>query len=308
MNRSDSALRVYYMAHRFLDEFGIKWLPVNPEDIIDQRPNWRMKYVSQLAYETGQTDEPILHHVMRSQDGLSMYDVKNDSYCIIINAADYIPEGRILWTKLHEIGHIYLGHLVKYKVTELHKDDLGEDLYNQLEFEADIFAGEVLASKWIMRQLDIYSEHDISEICGISDKAALNRYRKATEDYSFTPANATFTLHRFEEYLKEITVCADREEIDLGHYAKVNPAQKKFRTPMAPFLRKPDVCPYCGKKHNKDAKFCPYCGSALQKQLSNIPGVHCWNRQSAADAAFCEQCGNPVLRIRQGFCFEECEI
>ena len=190
----------------------------------------------------------------------------------------------------------------------MHKDDLGEDLYNQLEFEADIFAGEVLASKWIMRQLDIYSEHDISEICGISDKAALNRYRKATEDYSFTPANATFTLHRFEEYLKEITVCADREEIDLGHYAKVNPAQKKFRTPMAPFLRKPDICPYCGKKHNKDAKFCPYCGSALQKQLSNIPGVHCWNRQSAADAAFCEQCGNPVLRIRQGFCFEECEI
>ena len=117
MNRSDSALRVYYMAHRFLDEFGIKWLPVNPEDIIDQRPNWRMKYVSQLAYETGQTEEHILHHVMRSQDGLSMYDVKNDSYCIIINAADYIPEGRILWTKLHEIGHIYLGHLVKYKVT-----------------------------------------------------------------------------------------------------------------------------------------------------------------------------------------------
>jgi hypothetical protein len=73
MNRSDSALRVYYMAHRFLDEFGIKWLPVNPEDIIDQRPNWRMKYVSQLAYETGQTEEHILHHVMRRQDGLSMY-------------------------------------------------------------------------------------------------------------------------------------------------------------------------------------------------------------------------------------------
>ena len=309
MNKGDRALRVYSMAHSFFHEFGIRWLPINPEDIIDQRDNWRMKYVSQLAEETGLTEEHIIKHVMRSQDGLSVYDVKNDLYCIYINASDEIPPGRMLWTKLHEIGHIYLGHLEKYSVTELVRDELGEELYDELEFEADIFAGEVLASKWLMRQLDLYSEKDISEICGISDRAALNRYRKATEDYNYTPPNAVFTISRFEEYLKEITVCAppDDEDIPLRRFAKINPPQKKFSTPMAPFLRKPGICPFCGKPYSKSAKFCPHCGSALSKQYSKISGVHCYNT-FAADAAFCEQCGNPVIRIRQGFYLEECEV
>ena len=306
-DKGESALRVFYMAHRFMNEFGIRWLPVNPEDIIDQRPNWHLKYVHQIAYETGETEEHILNHVMRSQDGLSMYDVKKDSYDIIINAADGIPEGRVLWTKMHEIGHIYLGHLEKNAVTELRKEELGEDLYNQLEFEADTFAGEVLASKWLMRQMDIISESDISEICGISDTAALNRYKRATEEYSFIPANVTFTLHRFEEYLKEITVCADRSEIDLGHFAQVNQPHVMFRKPMAPFLRKPGICPYCGQTYSKEARFCSHCGSALKKGTKRIPGAYCWNRQSEG-AAFCEKCGNPVLRIRQGFCLEECEL
>ena len=307
LDKGERALKVFYMAHRFFDEFGIRWLPVNPEDIIDQRPNWHLKYVSQLAYETGETEEHILRHVMRSEDGLSMYDVKRDAYDIIINAADDIPPGRVLWTKLHEIGHIYLGHLKKYSVTELRRDELGDELYNQLEFEADLFAGEVLASKWLMRQLDIIDEHDISAICGISDVAALNRYKRATEEYSYTPANVTFTLHKFGDYLKEITVCADREEIDLGRYAKINPPRQKFRKPMAPFLQKPGICPYCGKDYSLDAYFCPHCGSAVKRNIPALPPEHCWNRQSA-DAAFCEKCGKPVLRIRQGFCFEECEV
>lgn len=306
-DKGESALRVFYMAHRFMDDFGIRWLPVDPEAIIDQRPNWHLKYVHQLAYETGMTEEHILNHVMRSQDGLSMYDVKKNSYDIIINASDEIPEGRVLWTKLHEIGHIYLGHLEKNAVTELRKEELGEDLYDQLEFEADTFAGEVLASKWLMRQMDIVSEKDISEICGISDTAALNRYKRATEEYSFIPANVTYTLHRFEAYLKEITVCADRSEIDLGHFAKVNQPREKFRKPMAPFLRKPGICPDCGQHYSTGANFCSHCGSAIKKGAERIPGVYCWNRQPE-DAVFCEKCGNPVLRIRQGFCFEECEI
>ena len=307
LKTGDHALRAFSMAHRFMNEFGIRWLPVNPEDIIDQRSNWNLKYVDQLARETGQTVEHVLNHVMRSHDGLSMYDVRRDAYDIIINAADDIPPGRVLWTKMHEIGHIYLGHLKENAVTELRKDRLGAELYDQLEFEADLFAGEVLASKWLMRQMDIVSEKDITDVCGLTDTAALNRYKRATEDYSYIPANVTFTLHQFEEYLKEITVCAERDEIDLGHFAQVNPQQPRFKKPMAPFLRKPGICPYCGQSYSTDAKFCSHCGSALNKMSVRRPGEYCWHRQPA-DAAFCERCGNPVLRIRQGLCFEECEI
>lgn len=227
-NKSDRALKVFYMAHRFINEFGIRWLPVNPEDIIDQKPNWHLKYVDEVAYEIGKPEQYVLDHVMRSQDGVSMYDVKKDSYDIIINAADDIPPGRVLWTKMHEIGHIYLEHLRKYEVTEIRREELGEELYNELEFEADMFAGEVLASKWLMRKLDIYEENDIVQICGISDESARNRDKKATEEYSFIPANVTFTLHRFHEYLKEVTVCAGDEDMDedLRKYIKRNTAQK----------------------------------------------------------------------------------
>ena len=190
---SESALKVFYKAHSFIYDYGIHWLPINPEDIIDQNPNWRLKYVPQLAYEIGKSEQYVLDHVMRSQDGLSMYDVKKGIYDIIINAADNIPPGRVLWTKLHEIGHIYLGHLADNRLTEIKKEALSPELYAQMEFEADMFAGEVLASKWLMRSLDIYDEKDITFICGISDEAALVRYKKATEDYQFTPANVTFT-------------------------------------------------------------------------------------------------------------------
>ena len=308
LDNDDRALKAFSMAHRFMHEFGIHWLPVNPEDIIDKMPNWHLKYVDQVAYETGHTVEHILNHVMRSKDGLSMYDVRRDTYDIIINASDEIPPGRVLWTKMHEIGHIYLEHLKDNSVTELRKDELGIELYDQLEFEADIFAGEVLASKWLMRWIDIVNEQDIVDICGLTDKAALSRYKRATEDYNkFKPINVTFTLHMFEDYLKEITVCADRSEIDLGRFAQVNPPHPKLRKPMAPFLRKPGICPYCGQTYSMGANFCSHCGSPLSKKSVRLSGKYCWNRQSS-DAAFCEKCGNPVLRIRQGLCFEECEV
>ena len=308
LDKRERAQRVFYMAQRFIIEFGIRWLPVNPEDVIDQRPNWHLKYVDRVAFETGHTVDYVLEHVMRSDDGITMYDVEKDSYDIIINAADNIPPGRVLWTKMHEIGHIYLGHLKRYDLKELRRYKHEDGLYDQLEFEADLFAGEVLASKWLMRQLDIVNSQDISDICGLSDAAALSRYKKATEEYAYVPANVTFTMQQFKEYCEEITVCTTRDEIgELGRLAVENLPQPKFSKPMAPFLRKKGICPYCGKEHSETAKFCPYCGSALQRMLTRIPGTYCWNRQKA-DAAFCEQCGNPVLRIRQGYCFEECEV
>lgn len=303
---SESALKVFYKAHSFIHEHGIHWLPINPEDIIDKNPNWHLKYVSQLAYELGKPEQYILDHVMRSQDGLSMYDVGRGIYDIIINAADGIPPGRVLWTKLHEIGHIYLGHLADNRLTEIRKEALSPELYARLEFEADMFAGEVLASKWLMRSLEIYDERDITLLCGISDGAALIRYKKATEDYQFTPANVTFTLHQFEAYLKEITVCCRKEDMELAKFARENQPRAKFTKPKAPFLRAAGSCPYCGGSHSPDANYCPHCGTALKKG-EMCGGGPCGNIQPA-DAAFCERCGNTVFRIRQGFCFEECEI
>jgi Zn-dependent peptidase ImmA (M78 family) len=307
-NESEAALRVFYAAHKFLNEFGIHWLPVNPTDIITSRPNWRLKYVHQLAFELGRTPEYICDHVMRSKDGLAMYDVMHDQYDIILNAGDEIPQTRLLWSSVHEIGHIYLGHLKENKVKSITAENLDLELYNQLEFEADIFAGEVLASKWIMRHLDIVDERDIALICGISDDAALSRYKKATEDYTFEPANAVFTLHNFADYIKEVTVCRAREDFELGRFVSQNPVQPKLLKPQPPFLRKPGTCPYCGNTHGitAQANFCIACGSTLKKGLeaAKEPCDHINDK----DAAFCELCGFSVYRSRQGFCFEDWQV
>lgn len=307
LSSSDHALRVFYCAHKFLREHDIHWLPVNPEDIIDKHSNWTLKYVHQIAYEIGKPEQYVLDHVMRSQDGLSMYDVKVDKYEILINAAETIPPGRVLWTKLHEIGHIYLGHLKDNHLTEIIKAELPPELYEQMEFEADMFAGEVLASKWLMRSLDVYDEKDITTICGISDKAAHHRYVKATADYQFVPANIILTQARFADYCKEIAVCMDKSDMQIEALASVNPARPKYAKPKAKFLRRPGECPYCGGRYSKGANYCPYCGTALKPNLSVEAAEPCGHRQEA-DTAFCEQCGRRVFRTRQGFCFEECEI
>ena len=264
LSSSERALRVFCCAHQFLREHDIHWLPVNPEDIINQHRNWTLKYVHQVAYEIGKDEQYVLDHVMRSQDGLSMYDVEVDKYDIIINAANDKPPGRILWTKMHEIGHIYLGHLRDNHLTEIIKDELSPELYDQMEFEADMFAGEVLASKWLMRSLDVYDEKAIAAICGISDKAAHNRYVKATEDYSFIPANVILTQERFADYCKEITVCINTDEIEIPELASQNPPRLKYAKPKAKFLRHPGECPYCGGRYSGGANFCPYCGTALK--------------------------------------------
>ena len=304
---SERALRIFCSAHQFLREHDIRWLPVNPEDIINQHHNWELKYVHQLAHEIGENEQHVLDHVMRSQDGLSMYDVKANKYRILINAADTITPGRMLWTKMHEIGHIYLGHLRDNHLTKIIKSELPLELYDQLEFEADMFAGEVLASKWLMRSLDVYDEKAITMICGISDKAAHNRYVKATEDYQFIPTNVILTQERFADYCKEITVCMDKDDILMPEFISQNRPRPKYIKPKAIFLRHPDECPHCGGRHSSSANYCPYCGTVLKPSPKNSENTPCGNRQKC-DTAFCEQCGKTVFRIRQGFCFEKCEI
>ncbi|MEG0835682.1 MAG: ImmA/IrrE family metallo-endopeptidase [Christensenellaceae bacterium] len=307
-NKSKSALRTFHMAHNFLNEFGIHWLPVDPYEIINTQKNWYLKYADTLAYEIGKDNKFVLEHVMRSKDGVAMYDVKLNQYDIILNGANSISQARRLWTVVHEIGHIYLGHLDN-KRTKITSDLLDRTEYDQLEFEADIFAGEVLASKWIMRTLDIVDENDIALICGISDDAALSRYKKATEEYNFIPANVVLTLHNFEAYLKNITICRSLEDLDsFARFAYQNPEQNKLSKPKPKFLRNENSCPYCGNEIGvtKESCFCIACGSKLKS--SAIKGIENCSHVNHQRAAFCESCGNPVYRIKQGFSLEECEI
>ena len=296
------------MAHRFLNEFGVHWLPVDPYELISNQKNWHLKYADKLAYEIGKDKQYVLDHVMRSNDGISMYDVNTRQYNIILNNDESIPKTRMLWTVVHEIGHIYLGHLDNTR-TQITKNLLKRSEYEQLEFEADIFAGEVLASKWLMRQLDVVHENDIALICGISDDAALSRYKRATEDYNYVPSNVIVTLHNFEDYLKTVTVCKSIDDLEnFARFTYENPIQKNLGKPKPKFLRNDHSCSYCGNEIgvNIQSNFCIACGNKLKVTVTQSK-EHC-EHINHERAAFCEMCGNRVLRIKQGFCIEECEL
>ncbi len=308
IDKTPDAYYAFYMAHKFLHEYKVRWLPVNPYEIINLQEKWKLKYVHQLAYELGKTEEFVLNHIMRSKDGLAMYDVAKDQYDIVINASDEIPQTRLLWTVVHEIGHIYLGHLSDFKKTKITVDELSIEEYNHLEFEADMFAGEVLASKWLMRYLDIVDERDITLLTGISDDAARNRYKKATEDYDFIPANVVYTLSKFDEYIKEVAVCRPLDWFELGKFTTQNTPHPLLAKPKPPFTKLKNVCRLCGNEHGITAQsnFCIACGNPLKPSVTK-GSSHC-KHVNIKEAAFCEKCGNKVFRIRQGFCFEECEI
>ena len=311
-----AADRVFHMAHRFLYEHGLKWLPIDIKDVAIR--NWNFCWAHVHAEELGLTNDYVCCHILQSYDGATFYDQKKKQYLIILNminpdGSERLPE-RINWTCAHEIGHIYLGHFADYGVECSASKKISPELYAQMEFEADVFAGEVLASKWLMRDIDVESESDIAMFCGISDPAALARYKKATNDYSFVPTNAIVTRQNFGEYLREITLCRTIDgfaEVDIGDvraYAKLNKPKLLLPTPKPKFLRRPGNCPFCDGEFDADSdpNFCLHCGSALKKGLTT--SAETCGSVNPKEAVYCTKCGNRVYRIRQGFCFSEYEL
>jgi hypothetical protein len=315
-NLSAAADKVFHMAHRFLYEYGVKWLPVDIIGIAQE--HWPFKWAHQLAEEIGQTEDYVCRRVCRSTDGATFYDPKTDTYRIVLNFVKNPQDGemskRVNWSCAHEIGHIYLGHLKEEGIPCVSMGNIGAQRYAQLEFEADLFAGEVLASKWLMRDIDITDEYEIAMICNISDPAALARYKKATADYQFIPVNAIVTRQNFGEYLKEITLCRKLEEFaeapigDVAAFTKLNSPRMLLPTAKPKFLRRAGNCPYCDGDVDTegDMNFCIHCGSPLKKGLTS--SAETCGRVNPKEAAYCGGCGNKVYRVRQGFCFEECEI
>ncbi len=156
-----AADRVFHMAHRFLYEFKLRWLPIDIIEIASS--NWQFKWAHTHAEELRLTNNYVCRHILQSDDGATFYDPRTNRYQIILNAynedgTERLPE-RITWTCAHEVGHIYLKHFEQNGVDCLASRKISSDLYEQLEFEADMFAGEVLASKWLMRDINILNEN-----------------------------------------------------------------------------------------------------------------------------------------------------
>ncbi|MGL5440836.1 MAG: ImmA/IrrE family metallo-endopeptidase, partial [Filifactoraceae bacterium] len=101
--------------------------PHDPNRII-KKYNWSQIKYSTLAYKHNVTIRDICA-TYESDDGYSIYT--GSKYSIAYN--DNAPEGRIYFTKFHEIGHIYLNHFIDFDETILARSKLKEKDYKILE-------------------------------------------------------------------------------------------------------------------------------------------------------------------------------
>ena len=105
-----------------------------------------------------------------------------------------------------------------------------------------------------------------------------------------------------------MAICRELTNMDdFAKFAFANRATQKLPKPKHPALRKPGSCPYCGNERglSEASNFCVACGSALKAGLVVVARCDHVNHEHAA---YCEQCGNRVYRIKQGFVLEDFEI
>jgi Zn-dependent peptidase ImmA (M78 family) len=73
---------------------------------------------------------------------------------------------------MHEIGHIYMKHLIDFDQTLLRRSTLNHKEYNILEEEANVFARNALAPAIVVKNLEYNDIVDVKEVFNLSNKAA----------------------------------------------------------------------------------------------------------------------------------------
>ena len=190
--------------------------------------------------------------------------VRGDSEYMIVYDDRVRNDQRIRWTIAHELGHIFLGHLVEFEMTALNRSGLSPEQYGILEVEAHWFAAELLAPRPVVSLFDFEkSPTGISLICDISPQAAAKRLKQfGSPAYGTYPSRRklqrNFHRHIFgKDYLKSIF-------------------ESSAAFSEAPFY--PELCKFCRVCYScksfvdsEHYRHCPFCGKALVEADKYFP-------------------------------------
>lgn len=140
--------RTLKLALEFILKEGINSLPIDPIKILE-------KYVVSIS-TVGEISKklsiPRKKVISGKEADVFFY---RGLYKVVYN--EYIASSaRIRWTLIHELGHIYLGHLTDFEQANVSNGNLVDSEYQVLEREANFFASEILAPKIVLKHLGIH--------------------------------------------------------------------------------------------------------------------------------------------------------
>ncbi len=250
-------------ANEFLLKENIYSFPFDSDPIISQNRWARIKY-SSLADKHNFTLNDLIE-AYGSPDGYSIFNGRN--YAISYN--DKQTPRRIYFTKLHEIGHIYLNHFCEFDETILNRSNISNREYKVLENEANCFARNVIAPAFLVKSFNLNSVTKIANYFKITSAAAKTRLDLLECDYKHIVNSTDETL---------LNLC------------------KKFKVKIC--------CSNCNHSflYNKSINYCPICGTNTFKYGDDIMIYSQIELNEYNKAKICPMCENEVTNIEGEFC------
>lgn len=173
--------------------------PISLRKIIENISNIQLETYSQLAFLTNNPFD-VISKELKSDEGTTIFDAINNRYVIAYN--EKRSEHRIRFTIAHELGHIYLGHLL---------NDVPEKLYKTQETEANYFAKRLLVPQpLICKALQItnlksLNRNDISFIFDVSLDVATYSIQNYN-NLSFIPEDETMCKPFVSQISQKISI------------------------------------------------------------------------------------------------------
>lgn len=285
----------------FLEEFQINSYPIDAISII-KKQKWGIVAYSELM-KIHKCDRDTVCRCLRSPDGYTQLD--SDNITIAYND-DPTYGDRIRFTLMHEIGHIYLNHLMDFNLKLLCRE-LSEKENKVLENEANAFARNVLVPVMVVNRLKNKSFENVSYTFGISHDASVTRVSLLPNDlYYSRQQNLTQrmigiflkfynkTICRkcnaflYTKTRKYCPICGSKNTLEWGDGDTMKyPLLKTYEN------GKLKECPNCGNEEtNIEGDFCQICG---QKVINRCSNYDCTDDILPSNARYCPLCGSKSI-------------
>jgi Zn-dependent peptidase ImmA (M78 family) len=163
------------IAWKFIIEQKISYLPVDPFELAFQLGFYVLTYEQYAAIVNKSVQEIIDQY---DNDGFCFWSMYEACFIICYNSALPMPVCR--WTLMHEIAHLYLGHLSpNFPVLSR----VRTEQRSLFEVEAQGFARRVLCPSIVLHNCLAFEPEEIMQLCGIGYEAASYRskYMKRLE-------------------------------------------------------------------------------------------------------------------------------